>query len=180
MKALSWFLRRMAHRLGWSGMLGLLLLAGSGVFYFTLLQGDEARLHKAEQQASSLRSRIQKAAEGGIPLTGSQAQLSEFYGFFAGHDATEWLDKIYVAAAKQQLVLEQGEYRNLPDKTGKLTRYELTLPVKGTYVQVREFIDAVLLEVPVAALDDVSFKRESIGASTLETRIKFTLFLEAR
>lgn len=180
MKALTWFARRMAARLGWAGLLGLLLLAGGGVFHVTALRADQARLRQAEHQAASLRTRIQQAARGGITLTGSEAQLAEFYGFFAGHAATDWLDKIYAAAARHGLTLEQGEYRALPDKTGKLTRYQLTLPVKGSYVQVRKFIDAVLTEVPVAALEDVGFKRETIGSTVLETRIKFTLFLGAQ
>lgn len=180
MKILGWFARRMAARLGWAGLLGLLLLGGSAVFYFTAVQRGEARLQQAEQRAAGLRERIQLAARGGITLTGSEAQLAEFYGFFANHAATDWLDRIYAAAGKHGLVLEQGEYRTLPDKTGKLTRYQLTLPVKGSYVQVREFIDSVLAEVPVAALEDVGFKRETIGSTVLETRIKFTLFLGAR
>jgi type II secretory pathway pseudopilin PulG len=180
MKRALWLLRRMGTRLGWAGLLGLLLLAGSGLYYFTTLRANEARLQQAEQQAASLRTRIQQAARGGITLTGSAAQLAEFYGFFAGHAATDWLDKIYAAAARHSLTLEQGEYRTLPDKTGKLIRYQLTLPVKGSYVQMREFIDTVLTDVPVAALEDVGFKRESIGATTLEARIKFTLFLGAQ
>jgi Tfp pilus assembly protein PilO len=180
MKALNWRLRRIAGRLGWPGLLGLVLLGGSALFYVAAVRQEQARLQQAERQAAGLRDRIQQAARGGIPLTGSAAQLSEFYGFFAGHAATEWLDKIYAAAAKHGLTLEQGEYRTLPDKTGKLMRYQLTLPVKGSYVQIREFVDTVLTEVPVAALEDVGFKRENVGATNLETRVRFTLFLEAR
>jgi Tfp pilus assembly protein PilO len=180
MKAFAWRVRRLGAKLGWGGIAGLLLLGGSAIAYVTMITGGEAHLHRVEQQATSLHTRIQQAARGGITLTGAEAQLAEFYGFFAGHGATEWLDKIYSAAAKHGLALEQGEYRTAPDKTGKLIRYQLTLPVKGSYVQVREFIETVLTEVPVAALEDVGFKRETIGTKTLEARIKFTLFLEAQ
>jgi len=66
-----------------------------------------------------------------------------------------------------------------PDKTGKLARYQVTLPVKGSYVQIRQFVDQALIDVPVAALDDINFKREAIGATQLEARIKFTLYVGA-
>ena len=103
-------------------------------------------------------------------------ELNKFYGFFSGTPLTEWLNKLYAAAAAQQLVLEQGEYRLSSDKTGKLARYQVTLPVKGSYLQIRQFVDQALIDVPVAALDDINFKREAIGATQLEARIKFTLY----
>lgn len=180
MNALVWWLRRATLRLGWGGMIGLLLLIGSATVYGVVVKRDQAHLHQMEHQATSLRTRIQQAARGGITLSGAEAQLAEFYGFFSSGSTTAWLGKIYAAAAKHGLVLEQGEYRSAPDKTGKLMRYQVTLPVKGSYVQVREFIDAVLTDVPVAALDDVGFKRETVGATNLEARIKFTLFLGAQ
>ena len=83
---------------------------------------------------------------------------------------------MYAAAAAQKLVLEQGEYRLSSDKTGKLARYQVTLPVKGSYLQIRQFVDQALIDVPVATLDDINFKREAIGATQLEARIKFTLY----
>jgi Tfp pilus assembly protein PilO len=179
MKALAWRLRWAAIHLGWGGMIGLLLLAGSAVGYGVVVRGDEARLRQLESQATSLRARIQQAERGGITLTGAEAQLAEFYGFFSTAGATVWLDKIYGAAAREGLVLEQGEYRSAPDKTGKLVRYQVTFPVKGSYLQVRRFIDGVLTDVPVAALEDVAFKREAVGSTSLEARVKFTLFLGA-
>lgn len=180
MKALAWWLRRAAVRLGWGGMLGLLLLVGSAIAYGVVVKRDEARLRQLEYQTTSLRERIQHAERGGITLTGAEAQLAEFYGFFSSSSATAWLDKIYAAAGRQGLVLEQGEYRSAPDKSGKLVRYQVTFPVKGSYLQVRKFIDAVLTDVPVAALEDVGFKREAVGAPGVEARVRFTLFLGAR
>lgn len=180
MKAFVWSARRLAIRLGWGGMAGVLLLAGSVLYDGVAVQRDAARLDRIEHQARSLRARIQQAARGGITLNGAEAQLAEFYGFFAPGEPSAWLEKIYAAAAKHGLALERGEYRSAPDKTGKLVRYQVTLPLKGSYVQVREFIDDVLTTVPVAALEEVGFKRESVGAANLEARVTFTLFLGAQ
>ena len=169
--------RRAFATLGWPGMLGFLLLVGAGVMYLTVVQDRTTRLAQLKIDSASLKSRIDLAAKTGIPETGSTEELSKFYGFFSGVTLTEWLNKLYGAAETQKLVLEQGEYRLSPDKSGKLARYQITLPVKGTYLQIRQFVDQALIDVPVAALDDINFKREAIGGTQLEARIKFTLYV---
>lgn len=168
--------RRALAVLGWPGVLGLALLLGAAGVYLTVVQDRTARLAELKHESASLKSRIERAAKSGIPETGSAEELNKFYGFFRGAPLTEWLDKLYAAAAAQQLVLEQGEYRLSSDKTGRLARYQVTLPVKGSYLQIRQFVDQALIDVPVAALDDINFKREAIGATQLEARIKFTLY----
>jgi len=169
--------RRTLATLGWPGVLGLLLLVGAAAMYLTVVQDRTARLAQLKSESASLKSRIDQAAKTGIPETGSREELNQFYGFFRGTTLTEWLNKLYGAAEAQKLVLEQGEYRLSPDKSGKLARYQITLPVKGTYLQIRQFVDQALIDVPVAALDDINFKREAIGATQLEARIKFTLYV---
>ena len=171
--------RRALAFLGWPGVLGVALLLGAAGVYVTVVQDRTARLVELKRESASLKSRIERAAKSGIPETGSVEELNKFYGFFRGMPLTAWLDKLYAAAAAQKLVLEQGEYRLSQDKTGKLSRYQVTLPVKGTYLQIRQFADQALLDVPVAALDDINFKREAIGATQLEARIKFTLYVGA-
>ena len=57
--------------------------------------------------------------------------------------------------------------------------YEVDLPVKGSYVQIRKFIVKVLNAMPSAALEEVSFKRESVGSGELEARIRFTIYMSA-
>lgn len=171
--------RRALAFLGWPGVLGLALLVGAASVYLTVVQDKTTRLAELKRESASLKSRIERTAKSGIPETGSVEELNKFYGFFGGTLLTEWLNKLYAAAAAQNLTLEQGEYRLSPDKTGKLARYQITLPVKGSYVQIRQFVDQALIDVPVAALDDIDFKREAIGATQLEARIKFTLYVRA-
>lgn len=177
MNTFSWWLRRGMALLGWPGGAGVLLLLAALGVYGTLVSAHQARLASIKQETATLKQRIAQAAQSGIPESGSAEELKKFYSFFASGTATEWLDKLYAAADAEKLALAQGEYRGVADKSGKLLRYQVTLPVKGSYVQIRRFIDAALIAVPVAALDDVNFKRETIGTEQLEARIKFTLFL---
>ena len=171
--------RRVFGSIGWPGVLGVALLLAALSVYLTVVQERNNRLAELKRDSASLKTQIERAAKSGIPETGSAEELNKFYGIFRGAVLTDWLDKLYAAAATHQLLLEQGEYRLTPDKTGKLMRYQITLPVKGSYLQIRQFVDQALIDVPVAALDDINFKREAIGGTQLEARIKFTLYLGA-
>ena len=50
-------------------------------------------------------------------------------------------------------------------------------PVKGADRQIRQFAEQVLLALPFASLDEISFKRDNIGSPLIESRITFTIFL---
>jgi len=171
--------RRAFAALAWPGILGLALLVIAAAVYLYQVQPKTAQLAGLKQDSASLKLRIEQAAKSGIPETSDQEELNKFYGFFSDTALSDWLEKLYAAAAKQKLVLEQGEYRITPSKNGNLVRYQITLPVKGSYLQIRQFVAQALTDVPVAALEDISFKREAIGAAEVETRIKLTLFLGA-
>lgn len=169
--------RRTLATLAWPGILGVVLLLAAAGIYLYQVQPKTTRLEELTRDSASLKLRIEQVAKSGIPESSDQDELVKFYGFFSHASLTEWLDKLYAAAAAQKLILEQGEYRITPSKSGKLVRYQITLPVKGSYLQIRQFVAQALIDVPLAALDDITFKRETIGATEVETRIKLTLYL---
>lgn len=169
----------MRARLSREGVIGLVLLTLCLGFYLAALRPTQDRLdqlntnivalrEKAQSTASSLRAHREIPAE----------QLVTYYRFFPSQtSAPVWLGKIYKAAREQNIQLEQGEYRANRDKDGKLARYRITLPVKGTYLQVRRFVASVLTDVPIASLDQISFERQKIGDEALDAKIRLTLYL---
>jgi hypothetical protein len=44
---------------------------------------------------------------------------------------------------------------------------------------IEQFSEQVLADLPFAALEEVSFKRDSVGSRQLEARLKFVFFLAA-
>ena len=73
-------------------------------------------------------------------------------------------------------MLEQGDYRLASGKGDKIERYQITLPVRGSYAQIRKFIGRLLADLPTASLDGVSFQRQKISDPQVESQIKFTLY----
>jgi Tfp pilus assembly protein PilO len=90
------------------------------------------------------------------------------------------LGKVQAAARANDLQLEKGEYRLSQERDFALARYQVTLPLRGSYPQVRGFVNDVLDAVPAAALEDLALKREAADDPMLEARVRFTLFLGAQ
>lgn len=179
MRRLAWQLREALDAIGWQGVLGITLLMVSGVLAATVLPSRLADLDRAQSHVETARARLLLAGpDRGGRGNARDDQLANFYAFFPPLTTLpDWLERIYAAAEKNGVQLDTGEYKLLQETNRKLARYQLTLPVRGSYTQVRGFIADVLTDVPAAALDDVGFRREAVGNAVLDTRIRFTLYM---
>lgn len=93
-------------------------------------------------------------------------------------DVEPALKTLFEIAARNGLMLRQGEYKRGVDRNAKLHTYQINLPVKGSYAQVWQFALQALRALPYASLDDVSFKRDNIGDTAVEARLRLTLYLD--
>jgi Tfp pilus assembly protein PilO len=106
------------------------------------------------------------------------SQLATFKrNFPTMSEAPGWILMLHQIAAHNDLTLDSGEYRLTDAKDGGLARYQITLPLRGGYAQVRTFLEQVLTQIPAAALDEVTMRRDSVGARMTETRVRLTLYL---
>lgn len=166
------------RRLGGLGALGLALLIFALGFHHAVRPPALADL--AQARAGALRPRLAPDSEPATPAEDTGQQLARFYRHFAaGQGVQDWLERIYRGAADNGLVLEEGEYRMVPSHLPRLARYQVRLPVRGSYRQVRGFLAQVLRAVPVAALDNVEFERQKVGEATISARVHLSLYLEA-
>ncbi len=172
-------LRAAVERLGRAGVVGIALLAFAAAFYFSAVAPLATELAGLRAEADALDRRLQ--AGGVAPRGGTPAeQLAAFYAFFPPpHSSPEWLGKINAAARAKGLVLRSGEYKLERAADRKLTRYQITLPVAGSYAQIRGFVAQVLADVPAAALEEITLRRESVSSPTVEARIRLTLYLRS-
>jgi Tfp pilus assembly protein PilO len=178
MKSLRDLLGPRAVSLGWPGMLGLALLVAIGGFYVSTLAPQQLRIDDLRKETMQLRQRA-KQTNSDVPRAPAE-KLAAFYGFFPpSKDLPDLLGKVFDAAKRQSLVLEHGEYRALKDSVGGLLRYQFTLPVRGTYPQIRKFVDVALAEVPALSLDSIQFERRKIGDATVDAKLKLVVFLGA-
>jgi len=90
------------------------------------------------------------------------------------------LNVIYGIAARHGLQLSTGQYKASLDSSRTYSTYEIRLPVDGSYPSLRGFCEDVLLALPNATLDSLSFKRDAAGSPTLQANTQFTLYLTPR
>ncbi|NVI84682.1 hypothetical protein HWE17_23230, partial [Janthinobacterium sp. BJB401] len=91
--------------------------------------------------------------------------------------AEQQVKQLFDLAAKNGLLLAQGEYKSGYDKASRVATYQVSLPLKGSYAAVSQFALQALRAVPFASLDELSFRREQIADTQLEARLRLTFYL---
>lgn len=91
--------------------------------------------------------------------------------------AGEQVKTLFALAAKDGLVLRQGEYKAGYDRNARVYTYQVNLPVKGSYRAIWQFAMQSLRTIPFASLDEISFRRDAIGEASVEARLRLTLYL---
>lgn len=154
--------------------MGLLVLAL--VFYFAAGVPQKQTLKKLKNKVKAMQ-RVQEGSGGQVKLDDDQT-LQVFYDFFPRNDSSPyWINELDKIAKKRGVELSSGDYRLLLEKESKLARYEIQLPVRGSYPQIRAFIADALQAVPTLALADITFKRESVQSGRIDVRLSMHLYL---
>ena len=149
-------------RLGPIGKLGIGLMVLSMVFFLAAIWPQYDVLDQVEEKAMLLQQQSQTDATQQIQLDDSQA-IQVFYDSFPHVDSSPfWVKEIDTLAKKRGIELHGSDYRLINDKGSKLARYEMILPVRGSYPQIRAFIADMLITIPAIALVDMIIKREDI------------------
>jgi hypothetical protein len=91
---------------------------------------------------------------------------------------TDEVQTLHVLARRAGLDLAQGEYR-LERRPAGLWAYRITLPARGSYGQFREFVGAVLKQMPIASLDALRFERKKAADTQLEGQLRLTIYARA-
>ena len=111
------------------------------------------------------------------PPPSPDANLALFYDTLGERRyAEQQVKTLFALAAKTGLVLSQGEYKSAFEQSGRFHTYQLNLPVKGSYAAIWQFAMLALRAIPFASLDEISFRRDTIGEPAVEARLRLTLY----
>lgn len=169
-------LRFYARRLGWSGLAGLLLMIIALFFELTAVSVKEQRAAVTEGRVEALRSQLANRPAMQTPIAVEQ------HGFFPRREAlVKAIERIHVLADEHGLSHGSGEYQALPPEagqTGGLVRYRFTLPLQGAYPAWRNWLAAVMNEMPAVALSELQLKRDSVTNGVMDAQVRLTLYFE--
>jgi hypothetical protein len=166
-------LNALLRRLGVAGVLGIGVLLACAAFWMSALNPlkQELLAQRAAHERMQARSPYQPVSGGG-----RAEELRRFYNLFPpAANVTAELERLHRLARGARLELAQGEYR-LERRPAGLWAYRVTLPVRGSYPQVRNFVSAVLKDMPTASLEALRFERKKAADAQLEAQLRLTLY----
>lgn len=171
--ALDW-LRYLAGRLGWVGMLGLALAATALGIDLLATSRMAAHSDMLQQDIARLRRQATAVADSGLPASETRklAQLPD------GSDLAPVVAAIHAGAHRRQIVLDQGEYVWQGATANRAASYRMLFPAKGSYPQLRGWAEDMLTQHPELVLEQFDFRRENIANPVVEARVRFAVRME--
>jgi hypothetical protein len=163
-------LLRLREELGALGVFSIGLLVAVALFLALVVK-------PAQERTDALDLELAKHANRPVSTepAGAGDRLAALYRFLQRSEApTDWLAKLYGIAVATGVELQSASYRT-PPSTGRVERYEISLPLTGSYAQIREFIKRSLAEIPILSIDQLSIKRQSRNDGTVQAELKLTL-----
>ena len=165
-------------RHGWAWPLAAIAALSAVAAYVLVLQpglqlhqAAQAELAQEQKQTSSPNGPEAQPQDGQHRLQALQAVLRP------SADTGELVRKMAVLAQAEQINLAQGEYQQQLNAATGLTRVQISQPVRASYPQLRRYIEAVLLAMPNASLDQVVARRDNVGQAEVEARLKWSLWI---
>ncbi|PWB33912.1 pilus assembly protein PilO [Pseudomonas sp. SDI] len=178
MRISSLMVHEQLQRLGWPSLVGsVLVLLGLAYGASLVPQWQQLQRLQAQDAAASVQLlQLQRGERKALvakddPLLDLHKQLP------AQPQATDAIDRIYSLARREKISLARGEYSLGVDPKTHLARYQILLPLRGSYPPIRRFLHALLGQLPALVLEDIDLQRKRIGDSELTGRIRMTLYL---
>jgi Tfp pilus assembly protein PilO len=176
-KAVLLHLYRLRHNLGFAGLAGLAVAAGGLALYLLAVLPAERRAQSSAEQLLHLRMHSETAVAE-LSRIGDDAALGEFYGQFpVMQDLPEMLKTLHALAQKHGITLDSGDFKFGNIEGDKLLRYEITLPVKCSYPNMRSFVEEAAHKLPTMGLSEINLKREAVGDNMVQAKLDFVLYL---
>jgi Tfp pilus assembly protein PilO len=164
--------RQMKHiveRIGVTGVAAIVLLGAALLFSSFVIQPLEERGARLHERASRKAPAAAKEGE----MRGAEKVGAVYQFLDKQEEVTDWLAKLHGIGAATGVQLKSASYRT-QSTDARIVRYEIVLPVAGSYAQVRDFLQRSLAEIPVLSLDSFSIKRND---KTLQAELRLTLHM---
>jgi uncharacterized iron-regulated membrane protein len=168
---------RWHQHVGVFGLVGLLALVLAGVVWFGVHEPAEAetqRLLRAKvKQLSEARNVASLAA-----MTQRDARDLARESLPGQRERAAVVRRVLALAEAGNLNVDRCDY-TLQTEEPRLQRLRMTMPMGGSYVQVRQFIGQLLNRMPNVALDSLQIDRPASATGELQTTVRLSIFFRA-
>ena len=167
-------LTALRKELGTVGAGSLCVLSACLAFQLGTVRPLEAKARALDLQLAALPARTD-----GLKLVRSRSPIGAMSAFYRAFDTGERIDeslaRLYGIAGATGLELRTADYR-LGESKQRLERYEISLPVSGSYSQIRLFLATALAELPTISLDRAVLRRKNANDTRVDADLVLTLY----
>jgi hypothetical protein len=168
------------HRYGWFPIVALIPTAiGGWLFWIESPQLlARAQAYRESLVALALEAKHDEvAAPPSVPLI--QARHEAFRAHLAPKQTLPTIVRtFFTEAQKAGLVLRQMDYKLTAEKDSGYLAYRIDVPIAGAYSHIYRFAEGILVDTPAMALEDISFKRDSVHSTNTEAKLRFVVYLK--
>jgi hypothetical protein len=134
--------------------------------------------HQLQQDLQRLLARSRPA----IPLAKSSVSTAaQSLQQWPSEDEAEGISgEILAQADAMGMIFERAEFQSLPIEHSSLQIQRIKLPLKGDYLQVRQFLNRVLQAYPSLALSQFKLQRSDVMQTGVEAYVEFSLYTRKR
>jgi hypothetical protein len=162
---------RVRDELGMAGIAAIALFIAAGAFMTLVLQPMKEKNRILEARAGIGRDLA------AVSSVNAAEKVASVYEYLEKPEATtDWLAKLYAIGKATGVELQSANYKT-QSAGGRLQRYEIVLPLTGSYAQMRDFLKRSLAEIPVLSLDQITLKRENRREGQVQAELHLTLHM---
>jgi hypothetical protein len=163
---------RLRDAVGGLGLAALALMAAAAAFHFLVLRPLEARNKQLTERLSLQEPHADVAQPGS-----ATDKVGAVYQFLRkNEELTDWLAKLHGIGTATGVQMKSASYRT-HDTEARIVRYEMVLPLAGSYPQIRDFLGRALAEIPVMSVDQLTLKRENRVDGIVQAELRLALHL---
>lgn len=160
-------MKQIIDRIGMAGVAAIGLLAAALFFSNFMVRPLEERNALLKQSVSG---KAPAAAASGEKVAAVYEYLRKDEG------TTDWLAKLHGIGTATGIQMRAGSYSTKPAE-GRIVRYEMVLPVAGSYAQIRDFLKRAQAEIPVMSIDQVTLKKDEKKGGAIHAEMRLTLHM---
>ncbi|MFG6485303.1 GspMb/PilO family protein [Roseateles sp. BYS78W] len=161
-------MHRLVKSLGWPGLAGVAALVLAAVA-IVLGQRWDAQAAALQAEAHALRAKARPATATVAPVSVQQWQAA----LPAAGERQQRLADLLELSIRLELNGARTEHRL--STTEGLERLRVTMPVTGSYAQVRRLISAALAHDPALSLDSIKLRRVSPMSTDVDAELQWSL-----
>lgn len=159
-------------------VLVLVLCLAILVLWLSVLPKAQTQWEQNQQALQTLRQQMALApVEPAVQATSKSSGLDFQTSLGQLSEVESYVGTLLNLSQTLEIPAVTGEYKLMCDAASRLCRYRVRLPLVGSYLQLRTFVEQSLLELPFASLDELSLRREGIASGELEAGLTYSLHL---